>query len=391
MRTSFPFAFPCPPNVFRHDERLAVTGGVRGFCGSDTERVIRTRPPGRSFASDNLAGAHPAILAALSAANEGHALPYGADDHTRRLEDEMCRLFDHDVIIRPVFGGTGANVVALGCALAPGEAVACSAVAHIAVDEAGAPERLLGAKLIGLPHVSGKISVDAVSALSGLRGSQHHAPAGALSLTQATEMGTLYTIPEIQTLAEAAHALDMRVHMDGARIANAVAALGGDRRTLRDMTVGAGVDLLSFGGTKNGIFFGELVVFFDRKLAEHSLNLRKQMTQLPSKMRFVSAQYLALIEDDLFIKLAHQSNLRAADLYHAVSDISELNMHAAPQVNSLFPTLAPGVKKALQDWSFFWDWDPSSGLCRWMTAWDTTADDVETFVAGVRECLVAQP
>lgn len=360
---------------------------MRGFPCVILDPVIKAAPPQRLFASDNLAGAHPAVLEALVAANVGHALPYGADSYTHRLETAIAELFDHDVVVRPVFGGTGANVVALGCALGPGQAVACSTVAHIAVDEAGAPERLLGAKLIGLPHASGKIFAESVISLAALRGSQHHAPAGVLSITQTTEMGTVYTPSEIRDLTAAARHMDMYVHMDGARLANAVAALGGNRQSLRDVTVGAGVDVLSFGGAKNGLMFGELVVFFNRRLAEHSLNVRKQLTQLPSKMRYVSAQYLAILNDDLFIELARQANARATELFDLVAHIESLGLRERPQANSLFPTLELPVKEQIQNWSFFWDWDLASNLCRWMTAWDTTSDDVIAFTQGIRECL----
>lgn len=299
----------------------------------------------------------------------------------------MCGLFDHDVIIRPVFGGTGANVTALACAMSPGEAVACSSVAHIAVDEAGAPERLLGTKLVGLDHRRGKVAPADVAALERLRGSQHHAPVGVLSITQATEMGSLYSADEVRALCAVAHETGMRVHMDGARISNAVAALGGNRQALRDITVGAGVDVLSFGGTKNGLVFGEVIVFFDRGLAERSLNLRKQMTQLPSKMRFVSAQYLALLRDDLFISTARHANRMAALLHDRLANIESLNLGPRPEVNSLYPTIEGNARRDLQEWAFFWDWDVDRDLCRWMTAWDTTDADVETFAAGVRERL----
>ena len=349
--------------------------------------MIQSPAPQRQFASDNLAGAHPLVLEAVSRANAGHALPYGLDDYTVRLERAMAELFDHDVVVRPVFGGTGANVLALSCLARPGDAVACSSVAHIAVDEAGAPEHIVGTKLIGLPHLQGKISPADVRALAATRNSQHHAPAGTLSITQATEYGAIYSIAEVVSLVKAAREMDMRVHMDGARIANAVAALGGGRDTLRQMTSKAGIDALSFGGTKNGLLFGEVVVFFDRSLAEYSLNLRKQVTQLPSKMRFVSAQYLALLEDDLFLDLAGHANAMARDLHSRLADIDSLCIELPPVVNSLFPTLAPAAKRDLQEWSFFWDWDVPANLVRWMAAWDTTSEDVQRFADGVRERL----
>ena len=340
--------------------------------------------PQRWFASDNAAGAHPAVLDALVRSNAGHALAYGQDDWTRRANAAFCDLFDRDVEVLFTFGGTGANVVALSCVLPPAHAVACSKWAHIAVDEAGAPERILGAKLVLLDSADGTVGADDVAGLGSLIGSQHHAPPGVLSLTQTTEMGAVWSVDALLETCAAARALGLAVHLDGARIANAAAALGG-RDALRAMV--ADVDVLSFGGTKAGAVYGEAVVFLDPSRARHAMNLRKQATQLPSKMRYIAAQYEALLADDLFIELGRRANASATMLHGLLRDIGVLDLGGPPQANSLFPRLPSSVKERLQEWSFFWDWDPGERRVRWMTAWDTSEEDVERFASGVRWAL----
>jgi threonine aldolase len=324
------------------------------------------------------------VLEALVASNSGHALAYGQDDWTRRANAAFCELFDRDVEVLFTFGGTGANVVALSCLLPPAHAVACSKWAHIAVDEAGAPERFLGAKLVLLDSADGTVRPDDVVALRSLIGSQHHAPPGVLSLTQTTEMGAVWSVDALRETCAAARAIGLAVHLDGARIANAAAALGG-KDALRAMV--ADVDVLSFGGTKAGAVYGEAVVFFDPARARHAMNLRKQATQLPSKMRYIAAQYEALLADDLFIELGRRSNASAAMLYGLLHDIEDLDLGGPPQANSLFPRLPTAVKERLQEWSFFWDWDLRDCRVRWMTAWDTSDEDVERFADGVRRAL----
>lgn len=366
--------------VFRHDE---IVSGCPCRDG-DTDRVIALDPPARWFASDNAAGAHPLVLESIVAANAGHALAYGADPLTARVEADFCALFDADVVTRFVYGGTGANVFALSCMLQKADAVVCSNWAHIAVDEAGAPERFLGAKLILLESADAKVTPDQLRSLDALRGSQHHAPPGVLSITQATELGTLYSADEVRALCDAAHDMGMTVHMDGARIANATASLGGTRETLRSFTIDAGVDVLTFGGTKAGAVFGEAVVFLNTALAERSLTIRKQTTQLHSKMRYISAQYGALLADDLFIELGSRANSGARRLWERVGEMSVLGLGQAPTVNSLFPIVPQPQRGLLQEWSFFWDWNPARDQVRWMTAWDVTDEDVDVFVAGVR-------
>jgi threonine aldolase len=343
-------------------------------------------PPRRSFASDNSAGAHPAVLDALVRANDGHALAYGEDDWTARCEDAFHRLFDADVTTLLTFNGTGANVLALLSLVGPAEAVICADGAHIAVDEAGAPERIVGAKLIDLPASDGKLvpaQIDEVVALT--RGGPHHVQPGVVSITQSTELGTLYTATEIAALCEAAHGHGLRVHLDGARLANATAALGGGVAALRAMTIDAGVDVVCFGGTKNGMVGGDAVVYLRPELTRRAHHRRKQVTQLASKMRFLAAQFEALLEEDLWLELAGRANAMAAALHERVAAIPAIDPGPVPAVNSLFPILPPAVVEPLRAWSFFWDWDVRRHQVRWMTSWDTTDEDVERFVAGVTE------
>jgi len=314
-------------------------------------------------------------------ANAGHAPAYGEDRWTRECEGAFQELFG-DVTTLLTFNGTGANVLALGSMLGPAEAVVCTEWAHIATDETGAPERILGAKVLDRPSVDGKLRPEQLDELAHLIGVVHHAQPGVVSITQSTELGTVYTASEVAALCEAAHRLGMTVHMDGARIANATAALGGDVATLRSFTVDAGVDVLTFGGTKNGLLGGEAVVFLRPELARRAGYVRKQVTQLPSKMRFVAAQFLALLDGDLWIDLAAHANRMAALLHGEVVGLPGLEA-ASPQVNSIYPTLPSELIAPLQAWSFFWDWDVARHQVRWMTAWDTTPEDVDDFVAGV--------
>ena len=327
------------------------------------------------------------MIEAIARANDGHALAYGDDDWTRRCETLFRDLFG-DVTTLLTFNGTGANVLALMALTGPAEAVVCADGAHINVDETGAPERIAGVKLIDLPTPDGKLVPDQLDDVVAATRGVHHAQPGTVSISQATELGTLYSVDELGALCERAHGHGLNVHLDGARLANATAALGGDAETLRAMTVDAGIDVVSFGGTKTGLIGGDAVVFLRPELARRAEYLRKQVTQLPSKMRFIAAQFGALLGDGLWLELGHAANAAAALLHERVSGITGLEVGPAPAVNSLFPILPPAAIAPLQEWSFFWDWDVARHQVRWMTAWDTTPADVETFAAGV-EAVVA--
>lgn len=368
---------------------------------SDNPLAGRSAPV-RSFASDNAAGAHPLVVEAVAAANHGHALAYGDDPITARLEQRFCELFDTDVVTRLAFNGTGANVLALGTLLAvnPGAtgAVICTDWSHINVDETAAPERVLGAKLIDVPTGTAaradadpaegaKLTPDQIVAQAHFRGVVHHPQPAVVSITQSTELGTVYSVEEVSAIVETAHDHGMLVHLDGARLANATAALGSDVAALRSFTVDAGVDAVSFGATKVGALGAEAVVFLNPDVATGSEFVRKQVTQLASKMRYLSAQFLALLNDDLWIRLGAGANATARRLHQQVAAIDGIDPGPVPAVNAMFPHLPPEVIPVLQEWSFFWPWDPATNQVRWMTAWDTTDDDVDTFVAGVRAML----
>jgi threonine aldolase len=344
-------------------------------------------PPARSFASDNAAGAHPAVLAAIARVNVGHALAYGDDDETRACEQRFSELFGKQVATLLTFNGTGANVLALTALARPGDAVICSEWAHVNVDETGAPERIAGIKLIDVPAADGKLTPEHVAHHAHALGDFHHAQPAIVSITQSTELGTVYTADEIGELCDVAHRHGMRVHLDGARIGNAVAASGGSVAALRSMTTEAGVDVMTFGGTKNGMLGGEAVVFLDPTLGARGQYVRKTVTQLPSKMRFVAAQFNALLEHDLWLVLAGHANGMAGLLHTAMDGVAGVDPGPEPVVNSMFPTLRPDAIETLQAWSFFWDWDRSRHQVRWMTAWDTDPDDVATFATGVREIV----
>jgi threonine aldolase len=341
-------------------------------------------PPAVTFASDNAAPVHPAVMDALAAANAGHAVAYGYDRWTARLEEAMRELFGRPVEALPVWGGTGANVVALACLLHGSDAVVCTRQAHIHVDEGGAPERLTGAKLIDLPSEDAKLRPEQLAEPLAWLGVEHHVQPKVVSITQSTELGTLYTPAEVADLCDTAHRHGLHVHLDGARIANAAAALGGD---VRSFTVDAGGDVVTFGGTKNGMMYGEAVVFLTPELGARARFVRKQLTQLPSKARYISAQLLALLEDDRWLALAAHANAMTARLHEQVRDLPGLTVEQPPVVNALFPCLPRDAIRRLQAWCPFYDWEPARDQVRWMTAWDTTEADVDAFAAGVRAVL----
>jgi threonine aldolase len=309
-------------------------------------------------------------------------MAYGGDEITKHATELFQELCDTDVDVLFTFNGTGSNIVALGSLLRSAESVLCSEWAHIHVDETGAPEHILGIKLQDVNSPDAKVTPAHIVAAASALGNVHHVQPGVVSITQATELGTVYSIDEIRAICEAAHSYGMRVHLDGARIANATASLGGDVATFRALTFGAGVDAVSFGGTKNGMFGAEAVLLRRGVASDRSGFIRKQSTQLPSKMRYTAAQFVEALTDNFWIETASHANKMAMRLYDALAHIDSLQI-SSPAVNSLYPILPVAVKERLQAWNFFWDWDVSRSQVRWMTSWDTSPEDVDAFAAGV--------
>ncbi|MGW9403639.1 threonine aldolase family protein [Arthrobacter sp. NPDC055585] len=339
-------------------------------------------PALRAFASDNYSGVHPEILDALAAANLGHQVAYGEDVYTAKLREVFTGHFGNRMRAFPVFNGTGANVIGLQSLLPRWGAVICASTAHINVDENGAPERVGGMKLLTVPAPDGKLTPELIDREAWGWGDEHRAQPLAVSITQSTELGTLYTVEEIQAIADHVHARGMKLHMDGARLGNAAAALG---VPLRAITADAGVDILSLGGTKNGMMYGECIVALDPDAAPGLDYLRKMNMQLASKMRFVSAQFIALYGTDLWERSASTANAMAARLRAAVEKIEGITLTQPTQSNAVFATLPAGVADKLRDKFRFYDWDQSTGEVRWMCTFDTTEADVDAFAAAIAE------
>jgi threonine aldolase len=339
----------------------------------------------RHFASDNNAGAHPDVIAALADANAGHVPGYGDDPYTRSAEATFRALLGEDARVFFAFNGTGANVIALASALRPYQAVICPQAAHLDVDECGAYERFAGSKLIDVPVTNGKLTPDDVARqLHGI-GDQHHVQPGAVSISQSTEVGTVYTLDELRALAAVAHEHALFFHVDGARIANAAAALDADLRTLLTET---GVDACTFGGTKNGLLFGEAIVFPRAHPATAALPFtRKQGMQLASKMRFVSAQFEVLLRDDLWRRSAAHANRMARLLADRVRAIDGVRIAYPVEANGVFAALPPAAIEPLQREKHFYVWNEAESVVRWMCSWDTTEDDVNTFADAVERIV----
>jgi threonine aldolase len=328
------------------------------------------------------------VLAAIAAANDGHQVAYGEDDYTARLQEVFVQHFGEGVEAFPVFNGTGANVVGLQSMLPRWGAVISASTAHINVDEAGAPERVAGIKLLPVPTDDGKLTPELIDREAWGWGDEHRAQPLVVSLTQSTELGTLYTVDELRAIADHVHSRGMRLHMDGARIANAAASLG---LPLRAFTRDAGIDVLSFGGTKNGAMLGEAIVVLDPEASAGLTYLRKLNMQLSSKMRFVSAQFIALLEGDLWLRNATHSNAMAQRLRTGVeAGIADDSIHGVAftqptQANGVFATLPDGVADRLRASFRFYDWDASKNEVRWMCSFDTTEADIDAFVAAIAQ------
>ncbi|HEV7168815.1 MAG TPA: low specificity L-threonine aldolase [Micrococcaceae bacterium] len=341
-------------------------------------------PKVRGFASDNYSGVHPEVLTALAQANEGHQVSYGEDVYTERLQGVMARHFGPGVEAFPVFNGTGANVLSLQSLLPRWGAVVCARTAHINMDENGAPERVGGMKLLAVPAPDGKLTPELIDQEAWGWGDEHRAQPLAVSITQTTELGTCYTPEEVRAIADHVHAKGMKLHMDGARLANAAAHLG---LPLRAFTSDAGVDVLSFGGTKNGLLYGEAVVTLNPDATVGLPYLRKMNMQLASKMRFISAQFIALLEGDLWLRSASHANAMASRLRAAVDGIDGVTPTQATESNGVFAILPAGSADRLRKSFRFYDWDEAAREVRWMCSFDTTEADIDAFAEAIRREL----
>lgn len=340
--------------------------------------------PSRSFASDNNAGVHPLVFEAMVKANEGHVIAYGDDAFTDRAVDKFREHLGKNVEVFFVFGGTGANVLGLKAATSPHNAVICAHTAHINVDECGAPEKFTGCKLLPIKTPDGRIRSQEIKPLLHEIGFEHHVQPRVVSISQATEMGTVYTPRELKSLASFVHDHDMLMHVDGARIANAAASL---KVPLKAITRDVGVDILSFGGAKNGMMYGEAVVFFRPELAKEFKYTRKQGTHLPSKMRFISAQFEALLTNNLWRNNAAHANRMAQALAGELRKISGIKITQAVESNGVFAIVPRKHIKALQKKYFFYVWNEETSEVRFMTSFDTTEGDIDEFISHVRKTL----
>ena len=338
----------------------------------------------RGFGSDNHSGISPEVIEAIAQANSDHALAYGDDEYTQRLETLINETFGPQAKVYLVFNGTGANVLCIDAMCRSHEAVVCAETAHINVDECGAPQRVVGCRLLTVDTPDGKLTPALVKTRLHGFGFEHHSQPKAISISQPTELGTLYSKEEIKALADLAHSYKMYLHVDGARLANAAVALG---CTFKEMTTDLGVDALSFGGTKNGLLMGESCVLLNPALDVDMKYRRKQMTQLASKMRFMAAQFICYIESGIWRRNAEHSNRMAQLLRSEVEKVEGVKIMYPVQVNSVFAQLPTDVWHRLQERYFFYDWDEAADVVRWMCSFDTTEEDIHSFVNALKEEL----
>src|SRR6476659_5737793 len=336
----------------------------------------------RSFASDNNAGVHPEVIEAIRAANEGHVIAYGDDPFTARAVKLFQKHFGRDVTVYFVFGGTGANVLGLKAITKSHQAIICAETAHVNVDECGAPENFTGCKLLTVSTPDGKLRVEQLKPLLHGIGVEHHVQPAVITISQATEMGTVYTKKELKTLAGFAHDYGMLLHVDGARLSNAAVSLDA---SLKAITADVGVDVLSFGGTKNGMLYGEAVVFFDPKLAAEFKYIRKQGMQRSSKMRFIAAQFEAMLSGNLWRRGPQHANRMAQLLAEELATVPQIKITQPVESNGVFAVIPPQHIPALQKKYFFYVWNEEISEVRLMASFDTTEADIRDFVSFVRK------
>jgi len=331
----------------------------------------------RSFASDNNSGVHPLVMEALAKANTDHAFGYGDDQWTAEAAIKIKDTFTQDCEPLFVFNGTGSNIVALQLLTRPYNSILCAETAHIYVDECGSPVKATGCQIRPIETSDGKLTPELILPHLHGFGDQHHSQPGAIYISQCTELGTVYTVKELKAITELAHQYGMYVHMDGARIANAAAALN---VSLKALTVDCGIDVLSFGGTKNGLMMGECVVVFNPSLAKSAKFYRKQSAQLASKMRYLSCQFTAYLTDNLWLKNATHANNMAQLLYNGLKTYPDIKFTQKPETNALFLSMPRSVIDKLMETYFFYFWKEENNEIRLVTSFDTTEDDVLEFI-----------
>lgn len=336
----------------------------------------------RGFGSDNFSGVLPEVFKALEEASYGHQHSYGEDAYSEKAIADFRSVFGQQVEVFFVYNGTGANILSLSAFTRSYQAIICAETAHINVDECGAIEKQSGSKLLTVPTFDGKLSIGLIRNHMHGFGEQHHVQPKIISLTQCTELGTVYTPEELKEICDFAHAHDMYVHMDGARLSNAIAYLGCDPKTI---TTDAGIDVLSFGGTKNGMLFGEAVIFFNTSVKEEIPYLRKQLMQLHSKTRFIAAQFSAVLKDNLWLRTAGHANRMAQQLASEAAKIPGIRITQEVQGNEIFAIIPREKIKILQQECFFYVWDEDASEIRWVCSFDTTESDVIEFINLLRK------
>lgn len=338
----------------------------------------------RGFASDNNSGVHPEIMKAINNANIGHTVAYGDDIYTEKAIAKFKEHFGNNIDVYFVFIGTAANVLGLNAATRSWNSVICAETAHINEDECGAPEKFNGFKLLTVETPNGKLTVDFIKTKMNGIGFEHHSQPKIISITQVSELGTVYTAKEIKEISDYAHKNNMYLHMDGARIANAAVSLN---KEFREFTTDAGVDILSFGGTKNGMMYGEAIIFLNKSLGENFKYIRKQGMQLASKMRFISAQFDRYLSKDIWYENAKHANMMAKLLASKIETISQIKITQKVEANGIFVIVPKEIIPKLKEEFFFYDWDETKSEVRWMTSFDTTEEEINNFVELIKSKL----
>lgn len=338
-----------------------------------------------SFGSDNHSGIHPQILQAIQAANNGFSIAYGEDTLSEKVLRQIEDMLGGNCSAFFVMTGTGANILSLSSIVHSSDAILCPSTAHINVDECGAPEKFIGCKIVPINHINGKVYPEEVKKhLTGF-GFQHHSQPKVLSISQATELGTVYSPSEIKKLADLMHEHNCLLHLDGARIANAAAALN---LSIKELTADLGVDALSFGGTKNGLLMGEVIVLFSSIPTEKVLYLRKQLSQLYSKSRYIAAQFEEYLKDDLYLSLAKHANSMAKYLEKRLGEISYINITSPVESNAVFAIIPRNVYEIISKDHFFYIWNEETMEVRWMCSFSTLKEDIDNFITDLKKIKI---